>query len=405
MPYDRSLVVLPSLPAVVRHDGQILLTQKFVTGMEQYVERWPGPVVAIMQRSATVTNNLDSYAVDPATLPFQVRVMRYGDLSLAEELAHAGVVLTGADCAQNHVVPLCRKLRVPVVTCSEYSLQTRWQIARTETRNPLRRWRRMAWEWTQERTNRENVRLATGVQCNGTPTFEAYQPLNPRTLLYFDTRTTDAMIIPRTRLVQRLQHLEAGKPLRLAFSGRLIAMKGADHLPRIAQELRRLQVPFEMTICGDGDLRPRIAAEVARAGLDSCVKLPGVLDFAQQLTPLLQDEIDLFVCPHRQGDPSCTYLETMACGVPIVGYANEAWSGLLRQGVDGWSVPIDDYRGLARQIGLLAMQRPHLADASVKVREFAQSHTFEQVFSRRIDHLLACAARSEQTVGGEVVSG
>ncbi len=405
MPYDRSLVVLPSLPAVVRNDGQILLTQKFVTGMEQYAERWPGRVMTIMQRSATVTNNLDSYPVDPHELSFQLRVMRYDDLSLAEELAHAGVVLTGADCAQNHVVPLCRKLRVPVVICSEYSLQTRWQIARAETRNPLRRWRRMAWEWTQERTNRENVRLATGVQCNGTPTFEAYQPLNPRTLLYFDTRTTDAMIISRAKLSQRLESFAAGRPIRLAFSGRLIAMKGADHLPRIAAELRRLGVPFEMTICGDGDLRPKIATEVARAGLDACVKLPGVLDFAQQLTPLLQDEIDLFVCPHRQGDPSCTYLETMACGVPIVGYANEAWSGLLRHGVDGWSAPMDDYRSVARLIGQLATQRSLIVDASAKVREFAQSHTFEQVFSRRIDHLLACAARAEQTVEGEVVGG
>ncbi len=116
------------------------------------------------------------------------------------------------------------------------------------------------------------------------------------------------MIISRAKLSQRLESFAAGRPIRLAFSGRLIAMKGADHLPRIAAELRRLGVPFEMTICGDGDLRPKIATEVARAGLDACVKLPGVLDFAQQLTPLLQDEIDLFVCPHRQGDPSCTYL-------------------------------------------------------------------------------------------------
>lgn len=32
---------------------------------------------------------------------------------------------------------------------------------------------------------------------------------------------------------------------------------------------------------------------------------------------------------HRQGDPSCTYLETYACGMPIVGYNNQAHQGIL----------------------------------------------------------------------------
>ena len=47
------------------------------------------------------------------------------------------------------------------------------------------------------------------------------------------------------------------------------------------------------------------------------VQFRGNLDFKHRLVPLLQNEIDLFVCPHVQGDPSCTYLETMACGVPL----------------------------------------------------------------------------------------
>jgi colanic acid/amylovoran biosynthesis glycosyltransferase len=398
MPRDRSLVVLPSLPAVVQRDGRIVLTQKFVSGMEQYVERWPGPVVAIMQPGAELTNNLDPTAIDPSELPFQLRVMRFDDRAFAGEIAQAGVVLAGTDCHQNRVAPLGHATQTPVVVCSEYSLQTRWQIASAEVRNPLRRWRRMAWEWSQERANRRSVSLASGVQCNGTPTYEAYRPLNARALLYFDTRTTDAMIVEPDRLERRLKVFRAGGPIRLAFSGRLISMKGADHLPRIASELRRINVPFTMTICGDGDQRAWIAAEITRLGLDSLVKLTGTLDFATQLTPLMQDEVDLFVCPHRQGDPSCTYLETMACGVPIVGYANEAWAGLLRHGACGWSAPLDDARGLALRIGELCQQRDAVVQASVKVREFAQSHTFERVFSRRIEHLLACAAMSEETV-------
>ena len=81
------------------------------------------------------------------------------------------------------------------------------------------------------------------------------------------------MLITPEELEERGRTLMAGGPLRLIFSGRLIAMKGADHLARVAARLKALGVPFQMTICGDGELAPRIKADINRLGLADVVTI------------------------------------------------------------------------------------------------------------------------------------
>jgi glycosyltransferase involved in cell wall biosynthesis len=310
---------------------------------------------------------------------------------MLDRLAEAAVVLGGADHRQNHLAAWCRRVGTPYVMNTEYTLTTRRQIVASEVRNPLRRWRRYVWERSQERAVRRSIARAAGVQCNGLPTYEAYRELNHRTHLYFDTRVTDAMLPDEHALEMRLAALLGGGPLRLAFSGRLIAMKGADHLPQLANELRRLGVPFTLSVFGAGDLEPSIRIALSHSDQAGAVQLKGVADFKTELMPYFQESVDLFVCPHRQGDPSCTYLETLACGVPIVGYANEAWRGLLSIADVGRAVTMDDVSLLARAIARLHADREQLTRLSLQAWEFAKSHTFEQTFAARIEHLRECA--------------
>ena len=186
--------------------------------------------------------------------------------------------------------------------------------------------------------------------------------------------------------------MKRGDPLRLFFSGRLAPMKGADHLVQVAAELRRLGVPFGMTICGGGELEARIRTDIERLGLGDCVKLAGILDFKDELVPLTKHETDLFICCHRTGDPSCTYLEVMSCGVPIVGYDNEAFRGIVRESGVGWLAPMDRPETVAGKIAELSRDRAGLLDASRRAAEFGRRHTFEQTFRARIEHMRSCSA-------------
>ncbi len=98
----------------------------------------------------------------------------------------------------------------------------------------------------------------------------------------------------------------------------------------VAKKLRERKADFHLYICGDGESKPGISKRIRDEQLSGHVTLMGVLDFKSELLPFAKSSVDLFVCCHPQGDPSCTYLETMSCGVPIVGYANEAFEGLVR---------------------------------------------------------------------------
>lgn len=386
-----TLAVLPNLRASLQQDGRIVLTEKFLSGMDSYLEFWKGPVVVLIEPNSKVSDNLDNVAVERRGLPFGIDVTSYDDPGLRDKLAGCVVAQGGISYRQNHLAELCSGIDVPFVYGTEYTLKTRLQIIGAEERNPITRAKRTVWEWNQERHNRSAIGFAAGIQCNGVPTYEAYADLNPNSLLFFDTRVTESLLIDADRLETRLARLRKGEQLRLAFSGRLNGMKGADHLIELARILKARSVAFELVICGGGPLEQSLREAIAQDGLRDLVELRGVLRFEEELLPFIKRDIDLFICCHRQGDPSCTYLETFACGVPIVGYDNEAFAGLLGHVDAGKAVPMDDIEALADVVEALASSREQLEQWSHNALSFAEQNTFESAFSARIDQLRVLA--------------
>lgn len=387
----KALFVLPALTASAGAGSSFVLTRKFLDGASEYAKRWSGPVVVCIKRAERRDNNLDHVEIHPDDLPFALRWFPADQAQLGAMLGQARLALASLVDANLQLVNVCASQRVPLVYISEYSVLTRRQIIRAETSNPLMRWRRELWTTQLERRYERAVKSAAGVQCNGTPTYEAYRSLNRDALLYFDTRVRAGQQADRSTIDQRTRELLAGAPLRLAFSGRLLAMKGADHLPLIAAELKKRGVPFTMDICGGGILENQLRQSVQRLGLADQVRMRGVLDFRTELMPFIARHVDLFVCPHPQGDPSCTYLETMSCGTPIVGYDNEALAGLAKLARVGWCTPLGKPKQLAEQIADLHHKRQAVVSAAVASLAFAAEHTFEITMQARIDHMLTCA--------------
>jgi hypothetical protein len=106
------------------------------------------------------------------------------------------------------------------------------------------------------------------------------------------------------------------------------------------------------------------------------------------LIPELQQSVDVFVCLHRQSDPSCTYLETLSCGVPIVGYKNRAFSGLLELADIGWGGELNNLDEICTIIVHLHENRTEIIEKSKNSAAFAQQHDFDTTFQKRIDHLI-----------------
>lgn len=319
----------------------------------------------------------------------------FGTEAVYDKVRGYAAVLGGPHYKMHGMSSRLRAMGIVSVPCVEYSLRTRLDIIRHEVASIPRAARRAAWELREELRVLRDIKAAHGVQCNGTPTFDAYSGVNDNAHLYFDTRTAEASFATSQDLGRRAEHLRNGGPLRIAFSGRLLEIKGAHHLIPMARYLRERGVDFELTICGGGKLAEEIARSIPWNGLPRYVKYAGVLDFNTQLLPMLKQEIDLFVAPHLQGDPSCTYLETLACGVPIVGYANEAWSGILERAPVGWASSVGNPYKLAKTIA--GISRNDLGEKAREALAFARQHSFEKTFDRRIEHLAGLVRANQKS--------
>jgi glycosyltransferase involved in cell wall biosynthesis len=87
----------------------------------------------------------------------------------------------------------------------------------------------------------------------------------------------------------------------------------------------------------------------------------------------------------------------MSCGVPIVGYANAAFTGVVEHSGVGWVTPMNDPKMLAQQIQKLHLDRQQIVEHATRSLQFAMNHSFDQTFTRRVDHLLKLAKPDDAT--------
>ena len=352
------LVVIPSVPAA-RQGDQLFLDDKAVSGLRLYSEYWPGRVRCIF-REGRAAKILFGRLYDTISLPFEVTIVAEGAPIPDVIVRDAAAVLGSGD---NHLdfslAGQCRRLGIPLVFTIEYILETRLQIISLSETPWIKKLKSMVWTIKSELARRRAFVQADALQANGTPAAERYASLNREILTYFDTRLSNSMIASQSEVAEKAARRASGGPLRLAFSGRLERMKGADHLPILAERLMARGVDFRFDIFGVGSLASTMQEAIKRGGFSERVTIYDPLNFETGLVPWMCGEADLFVCCHRQSDPSSTYMETLGCGVPIVGYRNRAIDGIIEIADVGWLVQKDNIDALADKIAMLAAHREH----------------------------------------------
>ncbi|MDJ0618160.1 MAG: glycosyltransferase family 4 protein [Calothrix sp. MO_192.B10] len=364
------------------------MVRKFLDEMVLFSHLWPGKMRVLVEQDPNKSEVMQTVAVNPRQLPFDLEIISANHLGPATFSQNTSIVYISAGHKYTNISKYCQIANVPSIYYSECTVNTRKQIKALNTNNPILRWRRNLWEENLEKKLAQAIKIASGVHSNGTPTYEVYRQINSNALLYFDNRVPQDLLAKNEDIQARAKNLcDRKQPLRLCFSGRLVKIKGVTDLIDIAHELRELRVPYKMFICGDGKLKDEMQSQITAKGLQNFVQLMGSLNFHSQLIPFIKHNIDLFVCCHRQGDPSCTYLETMSCGVPIIGYANEAFAGIVKYSQAGWLVHIDEPKLMAKKIAELNNNRPMIKEMSFKSLEFASNHYFEKTYEKRINHL------------------
>jgi len=116
----------------------------------------------------------------------------------------------------------------------------------------------------------------------------------------------------RTRFRERVY--KPGAPIKILWSGELQSRKA---LPILLRALATLHdIPFELTVLGDGPQRSNWQALTKKLGLVSQVAFLGRLPFADAVAQM--DKAELFCFPSLRDTSGNVVLEALAAGVPVI---------------------------------------------------------------------------------------
>lgn len=140
--------------------------------------------------------------------------------------------------------------------------------------------------------------------------------------------------------------------LVVLFVGNLIPRK---RLHIVIEALASMSRPVLLHVAGSEEFDPvyarHIRALAARLGVSAQVRLHGAV--TDDTRARLYAGADVLAVPSYEGF-GIVYLEAMAFGCPVIAAAAGAAHEIVTNGVDGFLVPLDDARAVARSLELLA---------------------------------------------------
>lgn len=362
------LTVASPGPIAIR-DGAARLADKTVSGVRAYAERWPGEVTlaAALSSDAQGVGNLGArwYPVDD--LPFEVVVAP----SLPEAIAK-----TRPDLVLANLTGRLEDLEDVVDKCVLLSEFDPWMRSKEAWHNTQGFARARAVAGAVRRTvrYRQFVRRARGLQCNGVPAYRGMAKYNTASMLFFDSRLGADDVAAAVAS----QRQDIGP--RVAFSGRLHPDKGPEYLIPLGAQLD--QIGVELDVFGDGVLRRELEDATGPN-----VIFHGDVDYEKVWLPYVRSNVDLMVLPHTQSDPSCTYLEAIGSGVPVLGFDNAALQSLVDRFNVGWTVPMRDGAALARTAKALLLAPDAIAAARDAGLSMMRTHHADATFDARVEHM------------------
>lgn len=155
---------------------------------------------------------------------------------------------------------------------------------------------------------------------------------------------------------------------RLVCIGRLCEQKGQLLLVEAARILAERGAGFELVLAGDGEMRGKVEAQIARCGLGARVRITGWISSEKVREEILAARA-LVLPSFAEGLP-VVIMEAMALRRPVISTYVAGIPELVTPGEHGWLVPAGDADALAE-----AMQACLDAPVDVLARMGEAAHT------------------------------
>ncbi len=149
-----------------------------------------------------------------------------------------------------------------------------------------------------------------------------------------------------------------GHPAQVVlFVARMVPNKGPKTLVRAAALVLHHHPQAQFVLVGDGPLRNQLQEQVNHLGIEQAVQFLGL----RHDVPDLMRQANVFVRPSTLEGMPLTILEAMASGLPVVATPVGGTPELVKDGVNGYLVPVNDHDALANSI-IKLLDNPSLAE-------------------------------------------
>lgn len=146
--------------------------------------------------------------------------------------------------------------------------------------------------------------------------------------------------------------------VRLVTAMRLVHRKRPIPMLQVLQRVRAMEpdVPFELTILGDGRLRSSVTSFVRREGMADWVHLPGRVSRPELLARYASSHV--YLSPAKLESFGIAALEARCAGLPVVGLDTSGASEFVHDGVNGFlaRTDVDMARAIARLLTDVALR-------------------------------------------------
>ena len=175
--------------------------------------------------------------------------------------------------------------------------------------------------------------------------------------------------------------------VEIITTGTMYPVKNHEALIETFGEIHQMLPNTHLTILGDGVLRGELEQRTVELGLAEAVSMPGI---QKDVCSFLQ-RAHIYVSASRSEGLPLSILEAMACGLPVVATSAGGMVDIVKSGINGIVVPIDDRKALTEALGQMVADadlRKVYGEASLQI---AQSWSME-----------ACAAGYEKLYLGDL---